>query len=167
MIIFIFSTLSFNWVGCVVHSCQFDGKVSRQHRIVLVEGNYLFCFDEPIWDGLRFGISYMAMSITNCLLLLLQTPPPPHTHTQLSLFPHVRTKRPIFDVKWFIDCPDKGVQRARLVARHLETWSEAKSKMFGAGEEGAGRKADSNDMINAVYIDSTAKKYADLIIQSL
>jgi hypothetical protein len=57
-------------------------------------------------------------------------------------------------------------QRSRLIKRHLETWSEEKTKMWGAGEEGATRKADANDVLNAQYIEGS-KKYADLIIQSL
>jgi hypothetical protein len=58
-------------------------------------------------------------------------------------------------------------QRRRLVHRHLETWSEEKTRLWGAdGEEGAGRKADGNDVINADYVEACNKKYADLIIIS-
>jgi hypothetical protein len=57
-------------------------------------------------------------------------------------------------------------QRDRLVKRHLETWTEEKTLMFGAGEEGAARKADANDVINAIHVDKS-RKYADRIIISL
>ena len=73
----------------------------------------------------------------------------------------------IFDESWFITCKDADEQRSRLVKRHLETWSEEKTKMWGAGEIGAGNKADSNDMLNAVWIDEMSKEFADLVIESL
>jgi hypothetical protein len=38
--------------------------------------------------------------------------------------------------------------------------------MWGEGEEGAAKKADANDVPNAIYIQGSAK-YADLIIESL
>jgi hypothetical protein len=58
------------------------------------------------------------------------------------------------------------IQRSRLIKRHLETWSEEKSRMWGEGEEGAAKKADANDVPNAIYIQGSAK-YADLMIESI
>jgi hypothetical protein len=55
----------------------------------------------------------------------------------------------------------------RLIKRHLETWSEEKTKMWGSGEEGARRKAESNDILNAQYIVDNSMKYADKIIYSI
>ena len=55
----------------------------------------------------------------------------------------------------------------RLIKRHLETWSEEKAKMFGPGEQGAKKKAEANDLLNARYIVDNSMKYADKIIQSL
>jgi hypothetical protein len=49
----------------------------------------------------------------------------------------------------------------------LETWTDEKTKIWGAdGREGAARKADANDVINAQFIETT-KKFADLIIESI
>ena len=73
----------------------------------------------------------------------------------------------VFDEKWYISCKDLADQRARLVRRHLETWSEEKTKMWGSGEQGAGAKADANDMLNVVWIDEMSKGYADLTIESI
>lgn len=73
----------------------------------------------------------------------------------------------IFDDTWYIRCKDLADQRERLVRRHLETWSEEKTKMWGAGEEGAGAKADANDMLNLLWIDEMSKGYADLTIESI
>ena len=53
-----------------------------------------------------------------------------------------------------------------MIKRHLQTWSEEKTRMWGAGEEGAARKADANDVLNAEFIEKSAK-YADKIIESL
>jgi len=72
----------------------------------------------------------------------------------------------LFLEKWFIECPDLANQRERLIFRHLETWTEEKTRMWGEGEEGAARKADANDVLNAHFI-SEHKKHADLVITSL
>ena len=58
-------------------------------------------------------------------------------------------------------------QRERLILRHLETWSEEKTKMFGSGREGAGRKADTNDVINARMVCEISRSRADRIITSI
>ena len=73
----------------------------------------------------------------------------------------------IFDETWYIRCKDLKDQRERLVKRHLETWSEEKTKMWGSGEQGAGAKADSNDMLNLVWIEDMSKGFADLTIESV
>ena len=57
-------------------------------------------------------------------------------------------------------------QRSRLIDRHLETWTEAKTKMFGVGRQGAAVKADSNDVLNAIWVEAMSKDHADLIIDS-
>jgi pantothenate kinase len=74
--------------------------------------------------------------------------------------------RDVFDERWFISCPEPEKQRQRLIRRHLETWTAEKERMFGSGEVGAARKADSNDVLNAQYIEGH-RKYADFIIDSV
>ncbi|KAL7448288.1 hypothetical protein ACHAXS_000142 [Conticribra weissflogii] len=39
--------------------------------------------------------------------------------------------------------------------------------MWGNGREGAGAKADANDMLNLMWIDQMSKKYADLDVESI
>mmetsp|Transcript_31186 Transcript_31186/g.64215 ORF Transcript_31186/g.64215 Transcript_31186/m.64215 type:complete len:315 (-) Transcript_31186:390-1334(-) len=73
----------------------------------------------------------------------------------------------VFDETWYISCKSLDEQRERLVKRHLETWSEEKSKMWGDGREGAGAKADANDMLNLMWIDQMSKQYADLEVESV
>ncbi|KAL7547954.1 hypothetical protein ACHAWF_017600 [Thalassiosira exigua] len=74
----------------------------------------------------------------------------------------------VFDETWYVSCASKEAVRERLVRRHLETWSDEKTRMFGGdGIEGAGRKADSNDMLNWEWIEETSRKHADLIVESL
>ena len=96
------------------------------HRIVIVEGNYMLNYDDPLWAPLK----------------------------------------DLFDEKWYLSCPSIDEQRQRLIKRHLETWSDEKTRMWGDGEVGAARKADANDVLNAVFIETTIK-YADFIITSL
>ena len=73
----------------------------------------------------------------------------------------------VFDETWYISCKSLAEQRERLLKRHLETWSEEKTKMFGAGEAGAGAKADANDMLNLEWIREMSLKHADYVIESL
>ena len=78
----------------------------------------------------------------------------------------LRTNR-VFDETWYIACKSLEDQRDRLVKRHLETWSDEKTKMFGEGALGAGAKADSNDMKNLEWIDKMSRKHADYVIESI
>eukprot|EP01082_Thalassiosira_pseudonana_P008933 g7901.t1 g7901 contig26:529143-530086(+) len=76
-------------------------------------------------------------------------------------------KERVFDETWYIACTSLDEQRERLVQRHLETWSDEKSRMWGEGELGAGKKADANDMLNLEWIEEMSREHADLIIESL
>ena len=66
--------------------------------------------------------------------------------------------------------PAGGVaeQRSRLIARHLETWTDAKTEQWGAAtaEEGAAKRTDANDVINARLIEC-CRPFADLVIDSV
>ncbi|KAL7539070.1 hypothetical protein ACHAXR_013275 [Thalassiosira sp. AJA248-18] len=73
----------------------------------------------------------------------------------------------VFDETWYISCKSLGEQRERLVMRHLETWSEEKTKLWGEGAAGAGAKADANDMLNLEWIEEMSRKYADLVVESV
>ena len=104
-----------------------DGvKLRTSHRVVIVEGNYLLNYDDPLWAPLR----------------------------------------ELFDERWYLSCASLDDQRRRLINRHLETWSEEKTRMWGPGEAGAAAKADANDVLNAHFIATTAK-YADSVIISV
>lgn len=97
------------------------------HRVVLLEGNYLLAFDDPGWAPLV----------------------------------------DVFDEKWYVACESMDVQRERLIHRHLETWTEEKTRIFGkSGREGAAIKADSNDVKNACWVDKMSRHHADLIVVS-
>lgn len=73
-----------------------------------------------------------------------------------------------FDEKWFVECTSMEEQRERLINRHLETWTDEKTKMFGAaGREGAAIKADSNDALNAEWVANASKEHADLRIVNI
>ena len=66
--------------------------------------------------------------------------------------------------------PAGGVpaQRDRLVNRHLETWTDAKTEAWGAATplEGAQRRTDANDVPNAYLVDE-CRSFADLLVTSL
>ena len=66
----------------------------------------------------------------------------------------------------FIKCVDRADQRRRLIARHLETWNEEKTKRWGPGEEGAAARADANDVLNMDLI-AECEQYADEVIDSV
>ena len=73
----------------------------------------------------------------------------------------------LFDEKWFVSCSDISIQRERLISRHLETWTQEKDRLWGLGELGASKKADSNDVLNAEFVEQNSRKYADRIIVNL
>lgn len=73
--------------------------------------------------------------------------------------------RPLFEESWFIECEDMAAQRERLIDRHLLTWTPEKTAMWGHGEEGAAKRADTNDVLNAEFVDGH-KKFANIIITS-
>jgi pantothenate kinase len=105
-------------------------QLHSQTKIVLLEGNYLLCYNDVRWKPLQ----------TN----------------------------QIFDETWYITCNSISKQRDRLIQRHLETWTNEKSIMFGEGEVGAGIKADQNDMKNLLWIEEMGSRmYADYIIESI
>jgi hypothetical protein len=72
----------------------------------------------------------------------------------------------LWDERWFLKCPSATDQRQRLIARHLETWSEEKTRRWGAGEVGAAARADANDVLNMDLI-APCEAHADLVIESL
>lgn len=110
-------------------------RLEKHHTIVLIEGNYLLNWDFSLGDsfeGQREGSSLQDSKIWGQL-------------------------KPLFDEKWFIRCESLEKQRDRLIARHLETWTEEKTKLFGEGRSGgAAKKADTNDVLNANFVDKHA-----------
>ena len=74
--------------------------------------------------------------------------------------------RDIFDEKWFVTCKNFDSILDRLIKRHLQTWTEEKTRMFGEGAVGAKKKAESNDLLNAQFIVECTMKYADSVIES-
>ena len=110
-------------------------RLRKDHSIVLIEGNYLLNWDASLgagFDGQSEGKDLQDSSVWGQL-------------------------EPLFDERWFIRCEDLEKQRNRLIARHLETWTEEKTKLFGAGESGgAAKKADTNDVLNANFVDKHA-----------
>jgi pantothenate kinase len=68
-----------------------------------------------------------------------------------------------FDETWYVSPPD-GVadQRARLIDRHLETWTGEKTAAWGAAtaRDGAALRTDANDVPNALLVDR-CRPFAD------
>ena len=72
----------------------------------------------------------------------------------------------ILDDKWYIEVSLEETKR-RLVERHLKSWNDQKTKMYGGnGPKAAAKKAETNDMINARCIKRHSKEHADLIIRN-
>ena len=108
---------------------------------------------DPVPNGVELKKSHRVVFVEGNYILLYNDP-------RWAPLAH------LFDEKWFIVCESMEAQRNRLIKRHLETWSDEKTRQFGPGEEGAGKKADSNDFKNAVVIDEGSKEFADRIIIS-
>jgi pantothenate kinase len=121
------------------------------HKVVLVEGNYLLLgllASGPHRAQAAGGLSAEEVAI--------------EARRWLPLLP-------LFDETWFV-APAAGVpeQRRRLVGRHLETWSAAKTAAWGAScaTEGAEKRSDFNDVPNAYLVDG-CRPLADLQISSV
>jgi pantothenate kinase len=117
--------------------------LTPQHKAVFVEGNYLL-----LGELSKRGV------VDGC---------------ELDEARRWQPLLPLFDESWFV-VPVGGVpeQRRRLVTRHLETWSDAKTKAWGAetAEEGAAKRTDFNDVPNAFFIDK-CRPFADVIVESV
>lgn len=106
-------------------------RLEKYHQIVFVEGNYLLNYDEELveFPGQKEGKNLQDATKWKQLQFL-------------------------FDERWFIRCESLEIQRERLISRHLETWTEEKTKMFGEGKcGGAAKKADTNDVLNAQFVE--------------
>lgn len=73
--------------------------------------------------------------------------------------------QPLWDERWFIKAPSMEIQRHRLIQRSLKTWSDAKAKLWGEGEQGAAARVDANDVSN-MNIIAPCEDYADTVIET-
>jgi pantothenate kinase len=120
-------------------------RLEKYHQIVFVEGNYLLNWDAALGAAT----------------------PGQAEGSNLQDAAKWRLLEPLFDETWFVSCQSMDLQRKRLIARHLETWTEEKTRMFGAGgTAGAAIKADTNDVPNAHFVD-LHRKHASREIVSL
>jgi len=72
----------------------------------------------------------------------------------------------LWDDKWYVDVSTEETKR-RLVKRHLKTWNEEKTQLWGGdNEEAAARKAEANDLKNAACIQKNSRFEAKLIIRN-
>ncbi|CAE8592574.1 unnamed protein product [Polarella glacialis] len=74
--------------------------------------------------------------------------------------------REAFDECWYLRCSSLQEQRERLIARHLQSWTDEKSKLWGEGRTGAASKVDANDFLNLELVEATSKN-ADRVITSV
>ena len=110
-------------------------RLEKHHSIVLIEGNYLLNWDSTLGDSFKGQEDGRELQDGRMWGQL----------------------EPLFDERWFIRCESLEKQRDRLIKRHLETWTEEKTKLFGEGRNGgAARKADTNDVLNAAFVDKHA-----------
>mmetsp|Transcript_154977 Transcript_154977/g.496707 ORF Transcript_154977/g.496707 Transcript_154977/m.496707 type:complete len:300 (-) Transcript_154977:288-1187(-) len=127
--------------------------LSPDDRIVLVEGNYL------LLGALLRDAQALEESAADF-------PDIPSLADEAARWAPLLA---LFDEAWFV-APPGGVatQRERLVARHLQTWSDAKTAAWGAStaEEGAAKRTDFNDVPNARLIE-LCRAHADLVIDSV
>ena len=130
---------------CRSTSDPMDNAVSlkKDDHIVIVEGNYLF-------------LGFLKFAYDRSL------------RPEAERWSRLCTDE-IFDERWFVE-PRGGLdeQRRRLIDRHLETWTDAKTKAWQATSprDGAAKRADFNDVPNAHLVDQT-KHFADLHIETI
>ena len=71
----------------------------------------------------------------------------------------------VFHDYWFVKCA-LDAQRERLVVRHLQTWSDEKTRMWGEGAKGALNKANANDIPNALWVERMSLHHARVVVES-
>jgi pantothenate kinase len=69
----------------------------------------------------------------------------------------------LWDERWFVKCPSRSQQIQRLVQRSLKFWTESKTALWGAGEVGARKRTEFNDVLNMDLVQQ-CEGYADEII---
>jgi pantothenate kinase len=72
----------------------------------------------------------------------------------------------LWDERWFIKAPSLEIQRQRLIKRSLKTWSDAKAKLWGEGDQGAAARVDAND-VKTMNIIAHCEDYADTVIETI
>ena len=73
--------------------------------------------------------------------------------------------RTLFDDTWYISVPLDTI-KTRLISRHLKRWNKDKEQRFGYGRTGATKKVEESDLLNAIYIESISKQYANIIVEN-
>eukprot|EP00751_Fragilariopsis_kerguelensis_P013631 CAMPEP_0170762500 /NCGR_PEP_ID=MMETSP0733-20121128/2797_1 /TAXON_ID=186038 /ORGANISM="Fragilariopsis kerguelensis, Strain L26-C5" /LENGTH=244 /DNA_ID=CAMNT_0011102673 /DNA_START=214 /DNA_END=948 /DNA_ORIENTATION=+ len=123
---------------------------------------------DPVPDGVHLKPTDRVVFVEGNYLLLGQGGMVPGYVTE-SEAERWRPLLKLFDATWFVT-PKEGIpeQRRRLIGRHLETWTDTKTKMYRASspEEGAAKRTDSNDVLNA-HVVETCKEFASLVIESI
>eukprot|EP00978_Attheya_sp_CCMP212_P005642 scaffold12632_cov52-Attheya_sp.AAC.3 len=80
---------------------------------------------------------------------------------------HWKPLESLWDEGWLVVAPTFSVQLERLIHRHLLTWTDEKTKLWGPGREGGAlARAQANDLKNAEWISQTSTQHATLIIQN-
>ncbi|EEC42669.1 predicted protein [Phaeodactylum tricornutum CCAP 1055/1] len=108
---------------------------------------------DPVPDGVQLMMTHKIVFLEGNYLLAWDDP-------------NWSSLQGVFDEAWYVACTTLEEQRERLINRHLSNWTEEKIQMWGEGHIGAGRKADSNDVLNSAWIDHHSRKHADLIVES-
>jgi pantothenate kinase len=79
---------------------------------------------------------------------------------------HWKPLESLWDEGWLVVAPS-SVQLERLIHRHLLTWTDEKTKLWGPGQEGGAlARAQANDLKNAEWISQTSTQHANVIIQN-
>ena len=112
---------------------------------------------DPVPDGVRLLTTHRIVLVEGNYLLMLG---PEHDDGRWMPL------GTLWDEKWFVKCPEAAEQRRRLIARHLETWNDEKTRRWGEGEAGAAARADANDVLNMELI-RPCEAYADRVVESI
>ena len=138
------------WTFCPDHLYQDLKRVKETGS-----GSFpIYCRErhDPVPDGTRVEPHHQIIFVEGNYLLCLDDP-------------EWEPLGQLWDDRWFIEVPlDETLNR--LVKRHMKNWTEQKTRTWGAGEEGARRKAESNDLKNAKCITQSSRHFANLIIRN-
>lgn len=105
----------------------------------------------PVMDGIQLKPHHQIVLVEGLYLLWKEDP-------------QWKRLAELWDEAWFVKAPSRDIQIERLVARSSLTWTPQKATLWGAGVEGARKRALVNDVPNMDLVEPCIDHADEIII---